>query len=134
MVVSTCKNVHLGLPRLIHFDCSRRRYCTNPSDLEEQSLTELQTTSSCQSFLLAMVLFPEVQKKAQAELDRVVGSTRLPDYDDLDAMPYIQAVVMETMRWMPVLPIGIPHAVIADDTYKGYHIPKNSIVIPVSAL
>lgn len=79
-----------------------------------------------------MALFPEVQRKAQAELDLVVGPSRLPDFDDLDNMPYIQAVVKETMRWMPVLPIGLPHAVISDDSYKGYHIPKGSMIIPVS--
>ncbi|THH33282.1 hypothetical protein EUX98_g930 [Antrodiella citrinella] len=59
------------------------------------------TNSSCESFLLAMALFPEVQKRAQAELDRVVGPHRLPDFDDFDNLPYIRAMVMETSRWLP---------------------------------
>lgn len=81
-----------------------------------------------------MALFPEVQRKVQAELDLVVGPSCLPDFDDLDKLPYIWAVVMETMRWMPVFPISVPHAVISDDLYKGYHIPKGTMVIAVSAV
>jgi len=88
------------------------------------------TTSACESFLLAMAMFPDVQKKARAELDRVVGLHRLPEFEDLQKMPYIRATVMESMRWMPALPMSVPHAVIADDVYKGYHIPKGTVVIP----
>ena len=79
-----------------------------------------------------MAMFPNVQKKAQAELDRVVGPGHLPDFDDIDALPYIRAVMMETMRWIPVVPFGVPHRVTADDIYDGYHIPKGSTIIPVS--
>lgn len=81
-----------------------------------------------------MTLFPEVQKKAQAELDRVVGPDRLPEYTDIDHMPYIQATLMEALRWMPVLPLSVPLAATDDDEYKGYHIPKGSMIIPVSIL
>ena len=79
-----------------------------------------------------MTLFPSVQQKAQAELDRVVGPTRLPEYEDLPNLPYVRAVVLETMRWRPVGPFAIPHANNADDTYEGYHIPKGTLIIPVS--
>jgi cytochrome P450 len=53
-----------------------------------------------------MAMFPEVQKKAQAELDAVIGRVRLPDFNDYDSLPYINAVVKETLRWQPVLPVG----------------------------
>ena len=46
-----------------------------------------------------MVLYPEVQKKAQAEIDAVVGTTRLPDFHDSPSLPYINAVVKESSRW-----------------------------------
>ena len=85
-----------------------------------------------ESFVLAMALFPDVQKKAQDELDRVVDPDRLPEFDDLDNMPYIRATIMEAMRWMPVIPCGLPHAVIQDDMYKGFHIPRGCVVIAVS--
>lgn len=53
-----------------------------------------------------MVLFPSVQEKARLEIDRVVGDGRLPTSDDQQDMPYLHAVVLETLRWNPVLPSG----------------------------
>jgi cytochrome P450 len=53
-----------------------------------------------------MVLHPEVQAKAQAEIDRVVGKDRLPDFDDRPALPYLEAIMRETLRWYPVVPLG----------------------------
>ena len=80
-----------------------------------------------------MSLYPDVQKKAQEELDRVVGPNRLPDFDDYDKLTYIRAVSLECMRWMPVTPFSVPHCVTADDVYEGYHIPKGASVVPVSS-
>ncbi|KAH8091048.1 cytochrome P450 [Cristinia sonorae] len=88
------------------------------------------TASACLSFLLAMAMFPEVQSRAQAELDQVVGPTRLPEYEDIAQMPYVQATMMETMRWMAVTPFGIPHVSTEEDIYEGYQIPKGSVVVP----
>ncbi|TCD66264.1 hypothetical protein EIP91_001593 [Steccherinum ochraceum] len=88
------------------------------------------TASTIQSFLLAMALFPDAQRRAQVELDEVVGPTRLPDFDDIEQLSFIRAIMMETLRWIPVTPIGIPHAVTADDEYKGQYIPKGSMIIP----
>ncbi|KAF8799104.1 cytochrome P450 [Phlegmacium glaucopus] len=86
------------------------------------------TLSATQTFFLAMVCFPEVQMKAQAEIDRVV-SGRLPDFDDMEDLPYVSALVKEVLRWQPVTPYGFPHCTTEDDVYEGYHIPKGSIVI-----
>ncbi|TCD64419.1 hypothetical protein EIP91_004100 [Steccherinum ochraceum] len=88
------------------------------------------TTSSCEAFLVAMAMYPDIQRKAQAELDRIVGPDRLPEFDDLPHMPYLRAVVMETGRWMPVVPFGLPHRVIQEDTYNGYRIPEGTMIIP----
>lgn len=71
-----------------------------------------------------MILFPDIQKKAQEEVDRVTGGKRLPEYDDQESLPYIQALVREVVRWKPLLPLGLAHANNEDDTYKGYYIPK----------
>ena len=57
-------------------------------------------------FFLAMALYPEVQKKAQAEIDTVVGPHRLPDFEDRPSLPYINAIVKESMRWHLVAPLG----------------------------
>ncbi|KAH8978633.1 cytochrome P450 [Lactarius akahatsu] len=88
------------------------------------------TVSALQTFTLAMILYPEVQRKAQAEIDRVVGNSRLPDFSDQDALPYVQAVLKEVSRWHPVTPLGAPRKVIVSDVYEGYYIPAGSIIIP----
>ena len=80
-------------------------------------------------FMLAMVLYPDAQKKAQEEIDRVIGNDRLPCFDDRDNLPYVDAIVKEVLRWHPVGPMGLPHSTTEDDTYEGYHIPKGSLVI-----
>ncbi|KAI6095101.1 cytochrome P450 [Pisolithus croceorrhizus] len=94
-------------------------------------LTGVESTYSVASlFLLAMVLYPDVQKKAQEEIDRVVGTDRLPDFDDRPNLPYIEAVTLETLRWLPVVPLGIPHMTTTDDVYKGMHIPRGATIVP----
>ncbi|KAK7683740.1 hypothetical protein QCA50_013116 [Cerrena zonata] len=76
-----------------------------------------------------MLHYPHVIKKAQAELDRVIGQDRLPEFDDKESLPYIQAIVNETLRWRPVAVLGgTPHAVIEDDEYNGMFIPKGSTI------
>lgn len=81
-----------------------------------------------------MAMFPDVQRKAQAELDAVIGPKRLPHPDDLRKLVYIRAVFLETLRWKPVVPMGVPHRVIQDDEYNGYFIPKGTNIIPVCYL
>jgi len=59
-----------------------------------------------QSFFMAMVLYPQVQNKAQEELDRVVGN-RLPEFSDRQNLQYINAMVKESLRWQLVVPLGV---------------------------
>lgn len=87
------------------------------------------TTSAAHGFFLAMAKYPEVQTKAQEELDRVVGPDRLPDFGDYEPLVYIRAVVLESMRWIPALPLALPHQVVEDDEYDGYYIPKGTTVV-----
>ncbi|KAG1817314.1 cytochrome P450 [Suillus variegatus] len=75
------------------------------------------------AFALAMVSYPDVQKRAQAEIDSVVGRDRLPTFEDRASLPYIESVLRETLRWQPVGPIAL-HATSSDDIYDGYFIPK----------
>ena len=83
------------------------------------------------AFILAMGINRQVQQKAQTELDLVVGKDRLPAREDIQSLPYIQAVKMETMRLYPVVPLAPPHASMEDDEYNGYFIPAGSTVIGV---
>lgn len=71
-----------------------------------------------------MATHAAVQRKAQEEIDCVVGSSRLPQFEDRRLLPYVEAVYREVLRWKPPLTICVPHAPSEDDYYKGYFIPK----------
>jgi hypothetical protein len=123
------------------------RFLGRDLDFPDHLLLIQQTVSSLGTFILAMTMYPEVQKKAQAAIDAVVGSARLPDFQD--DIPYIDAVLREVLRWRPVTPLskwypeclavlgilwihlllGLPHAVTENDVYKGYHIPVGTVVV-----
>jgi len=94
-----------------------------------------------------MTLYPDVARKAQAELDAVVGTDRLPQFSDREKLPYTNAVALEISRWHSVVPIGktlplfnstrrsprrgtlgVPHRVMEDDIHDGYLIPKGAII------
>lgn len=97
-----------------------------------------------------MVLHPEVQKHAQAELLAAVGPDRLPTLADREHLPFTESILKETLRMYPATPLGmssysviglylayprvlaLPHYTNADDTYNGYHIPKGSVVLGVN--
>jgi hypothetical protein len=66
-----------------------------------------ETVSSIYSLFLALVIFPHVQRRAQAELDLVIGRDRLPTFDDRPRLPYIEAICKELMRWQMVTPLGM---------------------------
>ncbi|RPD66668.1 cytochrome P450 [Lentinus tigrinus ALCF2SS1-7] len=87
------------------------------------------TVSSITSFFLAMSCFPEVQRKAQAELDAVIGPDRMPTIADRERLPYLNAVMLEILRWIPVAPMGFPHQLTEDDVHAGYFIPKGTLVM-----
>jgi len=65
-----------------------------------------QTASTLTIFVLAMMLYPDVQKRAQAEIDATIGTERLPTFEDRSLLPYMEAVLRETLRWHPVFPLG----------------------------
>ncbi|PBK94480.1 cytochrome P450 [Armillaria gallica] len=96
------------------------------------------TSSATMSWwTLAMVVYPETQKRAQAELDAVVGRDRLPSFADYEHLPYIRAMIKEILRWCAIADIpdsdsrslGIPHRSTEDDVYNGYFIPAGTILI-----
>ncbi|KAJ6477556.1 putative monooxygenase [Mycena sanguinolenta] len=81
-------------------------------------------TSSILTFFLAMILNPSVQRKAQEEIDAVIGPDRLPVIQDRPSLPYVRALVTEVFRWHPAGPIGNLEA------FEGIHFPKGSVLIP----
>jgi cytochrome P450 len=58
--------------------------------------------------MYAVTLHPETQAKAQAELDTVIGRSRLPEFRDRDSLPYVDALLKETLRWQVLSPVGKP--------------------------
>lgn len=108
------------------------------------------TASTLLSFLLAMIKYPTEFTKAQREVDAVCGPLRSPTSDDIQRLPFIKACMdevsqnilrssllfftfilnsLQTLRWRPVAPAGVPHALTRDDTYEGYFFPKGTIVV-----
>ncbi|KAK1232695.1 hypothetical protein PQX77_004171 [Marasmius sp. AFHP31] len=84
--------------------------------------------SALSSLFMAIALYPEVQVKAQAQLDQVLGG-RLPALADRSQLPYIDRICYELLRWNPVTPLGIAHSVSNEDEYRGYRIPKGTTVL-----
>ncbi|OSX58687.1 hypothetical protein POSPLADRAFT_1153345 [Postia placenta MAD-698-R-SB12] len=87
------------------------------------------TLNALLTFFLAMTIHPEIVKKAQAELDLVVGNSRLPELSDRDSLPYIDCIVKEVLRWNPAAPLGLPHRLQEDDTYERYTLPAGSMIV-----
>ncbi|KAJ3530202.1 hypothetical protein NM688_g7744 [Phlebia brevispora] len=78
----------------------------------------------------ALAEFPEIQKRAQKELEAVVGHARVPTFSDRPHLPYIDAIIREALRFHPMAPLGIPHVTTKDSVYNGYFIPVGTICLP----
>ncbi|KZT03203.1 cytochrome P450 [Laetiporus sulphureus 93-53] len=88
------------------------------------------TVTTMTAFVLAMVCNPEVFAKAQAEMDAVIGNTRLPNHDDRALLPYLESVLKEVYRWSAAVPLSLPHRLMEDDEYRGYRMPGGAMVVP----
>ncbi|KAG1786384.1 cytochrome P450 [Suillus plorans] len=88
------------------------------------------TSGTMLVFMHAMACFPEVQTRMREEIHRVVGTDRLPSFDDRGRLPYINAAIKEVYRWKPNTPFGAPRKLQDADVYRGYHIPKGTTVMP----
>ncbi|KAF7342915.1 Cytochrome P450 [Mycena sanguinolenta] len=89
---------------------------------------ELTTWTTLTLFVLAMTLHPESQAKAQKEIDSVVGDMRLPEFRDREDLPFVEGILQETLRWIPAIPLGVPHCAREDDMYCDMLIPKGALV------
>lgn len=87
------------------------------------------TAAGLAFFILAMTTHPEAQRKAREEIDRVVGAGRLPAFHDRESLPYVEAIVKETLRWQPLAPLSPPHVSEQEDEIEGYRIPKGALIM-----
>jgi len=121
-------------------DCWEKTYLEHMS---EYNLTETQgayvvgtlfeagagtTAAAMMSWVLCMVHYPEELKKLQAEIDAVVGDSRMPIFEDMAKLPRVRAVVKEQLRWRPVTAGGVPHQSTKDDVYNGMFVPAGTNV------
>jgi len=86
------------------------------------------TVAAAISSFLAMTLHPETQRQAQEEIDRVIGSERLPTFDDRAQLPFLECILREIYRWANPSNFGIAHKLMHDDVYEGYFIPAGTTI------
>ncbi|KAI9058741.1 CyP450 monooxygenase [Trametes sanguinea] len=100
-------------------------------ELDEDAIKETTATAATlHAFILAMILHPSAQRRAQAELAAAVGPERLPEHADRAALPYVDAMVKELLRWHNVAPLGVAHRCMREDAYRGWRIPEGAVVMP----
>ncbi|XP_026852073.1 cytochrome P450 2J2-like isoform X1 [Electrophorus electricus] len=93
------------------------------------------TSTTIRWALLYLIKYPQIQKKVQAEIDRVIGQTRQPNLDDRANMPYTEAVIHEIQRMGNIAPLGFPRRASKDTTLGGYFIPKGtSVTVSLSSV
>nr|CAB3492551.1 unnamed protein product [Digitaria exilis] len=89
-----------------------------------------ETTAGATEWAMSLLLnHPEVMKKAQAEIDASVGTSRLLDADDVPRLGYLQGIISETLRLYPVVPLLVPHESTVDCTLGGHHIPSGTMLL-----
>jgi len=89
--------------------------------------------TSATTVLWALTLladYPDVQRRLQEEIDSVVSRDRLPSLDDKQKLPYVEAAILEIMRYKTLVPLGIPHITMCDTEVKGHFIPQGTMVLP----
>jgi cytochrome P450 len=72
---------------------------------------------------------PKVMSKAKAELNQIIGKGNLVEESDLTKLPYLQAIVKETFRLHPAVPLLLPRKAENDLEINGYKVPKNAQVL-----
>ena len=132
MRVSEPTNDSLELPPDTQISCYGHG-ATHERIVDPSSLCP-QQAATASAFFHAMAMSPIAQRRAQEELASVIGLARLPTIDDIASLPYLQAVILEVMRWIPVLPLGVPHRSLEDDEYNGCFIPAGTVICGVRRL
>lgn len=90
----------------------------------------VETTASIMQWFTALIpAYPQIQKRAQEELDRVVGRSRLPTLEDEKNLPYCHAIIKEVERCHNPFWLGTPHTATEDFVYQGKLIPKDTVVL-----
>ncbi|XP_028818632.1 cytochrome P450 2G1-like [Denticeps clupeoides] len=112
--------------------CTEFHYDNLISTVLNLFLAGTETTSSTLRYtLMLLTKYPHIQEKMQKEIDDVIGQTRSPTMEDRKSLPYTNAVIHEAQRFLDIAPIGVPHCATADISFKGYIIPKGTVILPL---
>ncbi|KAK6188161.1 hypothetical protein SNE40_004404 [Patella caerulea] len=89
----------------------------------------LTTKGALSGFFLSMLYYPEIQRRIQEEIDEYIGRDRDPNLDDRSVMHYTNAAILECLRFISHVPIGVPHMTREDIEIEGMRIPANTTMI-----
>uniref|UniRef100_A0A3Q3JIS2 Cytochrome P450, family 2, subfamily Y, polypeptide 3 n=1 Tax=Monopterus albus TaxID=43700 RepID=A0A3Q3JIS2_MONAL len=91
-----------------------------------------ETTSSTIRYALSVLIkYPDIQEKMQHEIDTVIGKGRCPNMEDRKSLPFTDVVIHEVQRFLDIAPFSVPHYTLHDISFRGYTIPKDTVVIPL---
>ncbi|XP_028818811.1 cytochrome P450 2B4-like isoform X2 [Denticeps clupeoides] len=95
-------------------------------------LAGTETTSSTMRYtMMLLIKYPHIQEKMQKEIDDVIGQTRSPTMEDRKSLPFTNAVIHEAQRFLDLVPMGLPHYATKDISFKGFIIPKDTVILPL---
>ncbi|KAG9120841.1 hypothetical protein FRC07_003505, partial [Ceratobasidium sp. 392] len=86
------------------------------------------TNAFVATFVLAVAIYPELAAEARREIDTVVPQDRLPNLEDREGLPYVNALIQETMRLFPPVPLGLAHETTEVIKYEHYQIPTGTTI------
>ncbi|XP_072524663.1 cytochrome P450 2G1-like [Salminus brasiliensis] len=89
------------------------------------------TSTTIRYALMLLIKHPEIQEHMQKEIDAVIGQDRSPMMDDRKSLPFTDAVIHEVQRFVDLVPLNVPHYAIRDIAFRGYMIPKDTVILPM---
>uniref|UniRef100_A0A8B9HE79 Cytochrome P450, family 2, subfamily Y, polypeptide 3 n=1 Tax=Astyanax mexicanus TaxID=7994 RepID=A0A8B9HE79_ASTMX len=89
------------------------------------------TSTTIRYALMLLIKHPEIQERMQKEIDSVIGQERSPMMEDRKSLPFTDAVIHEVQRYVDLVPLNVPHYAVRDITFRGYTIPKDTVILPM---
>ncbi|XP_078478504.1 cytochrome P450 2G1-like [Lampetra planeri] len=115
-----------------HMETTEFHYNNLVSTVMNLFLAGTETTSSTIRYGLSVLIkYPNIQDQMQQEIDTVVGAARCPNMEDRKSLPFTDAVIHEMQRCLDIVPFSLPHYTLHDVSFRGYTIPKDTVIIPL---